>query len=75
MLYGYSDYYGAQAVDVSRLFLPRWLTTLQADVTSKCIDAMPSYYGNAAQQLYQPAFREALYAGRLGEAFPAFRRR
>jgi acetyl esterase/lipase len=70
VLYGYADYYGAQAVDVSRLFLPRWLTTLPADATTKCIDAMPGYYGNVAQQLYQPAFREALYAGRLGEAFP-----
>ncbi len=70
VLYSYADYYGPQAVDVSRLLLPRWLPTLRADVTTRCIDAMPGYYGNDARQLYQPAFREALYNDRLGESFP-----
>ncbi|MGH2355206.1 MAG: lipase family protein, partial [Chloroflexota bacterium] len=73
VLYSFADYYGADAVDLSRLFAPRWLPTLAADVTSKCIDAMPGYYGTNPQVLYHPAFREALFGGRLEEAFPALK--
>jgi pimeloyl-ACP methyl ester carboxylesterase len=71
VLYSYADYYGREVVDVSRLLLPRWLPTLGADVTSRCIDAMPAYYGNDARQLYAGPFLDALYNGRLSQTFPA----
>lgn len=73
VLYSLADYYGPEAVDLSRLFAPRWLPTLAADVTTRCIDAMPGYYGTDPGALYHPAFRDALFSGRLGEAFPALK--
>lgn len=70
LLYAYADLYGPEAVDTSRLLLPRWQSTLAQDVTSKCVDAVPTYYGSNARQVYQPAFFDALYGDRLGAAFP-----
>ncbi|MBI3971198.1 MAG: hypothetical protein HY332_07895 [Chloroflexi bacterium] len=71
VLYAYADYYGTDAVDVSRLLLPRWLPSLAVEMTTKCIDAMPGYYGNEPRQLYQAGFLNALFSDRLGESFPA----
>jgi dienelactone hydrolase len=71
VLYALADYYGREGVDISRLLQPRWLATLDVDVTTKCIDAMASYYGNDPRQLYQPGFYDALFGGRLEQAFPA----
>ena len=73
LLYAYADFYGRDRVDPARLLHPRWLPTLAADVTTRCIDAMPGYYGNDPRQLYHPTFFDALYGNRLGEAFPALK--
>jgi acetyl esterase/lipase len=73
LLYAYADYYGPDRVDLRRLFLPGWLATMPADVTTRCIDAMPGYYGNDARRLYQPEFLNALFGDRLGEGFPALK--
>ncbi len=73
VLYSLADYYGAQAVDVSKLLAQRWLPSLTADMTGKCIDQMPAYYGNDPRQLYQPAFQDALFNDRLAQAFPGLK--
>ena len=73
LLYALADYYGSDAVDVRELLQPEWLPSLADDVTSKCIDAIRAYYGNEAPELYQTAFREALYGDRVGDEFPALK--
>ena len=70
LLYAFADYYGDDAVDLRQLLQPRWLATLDADLT-QCIDAMPDIYGNSAGALYQPEFLDALFADALEERFPA----
>jgi hypothetical protein len=70
VLYSYANYYGPDAVDISQLLQPRWLPTLDADMATRCIDAMPAYYGNDPRQLYHPNFYNALFGDRLAEAFP-----
>ena len=73
IVYAYRDFYGEDIIDPARVFLPRWLPTFDEDVTSKCIDECFEYYPNDAVRLLTPEFRDALYNGRLGEAFPAFK--
>ncbi|HEV2121503.1 MAG TPA: lipase family protein [Chloroflexota bacterium] len=73
VLQSFADFYGTEAVDVTRIFQPRWLPTLAADVMSRCVDALASYYGSDARQLYQPDFLNALYNARLEESFPALK--
>ena len=73
LLYALADYYGSDAVDVRELLQPEWLPSLAYDVTGMCIDAVRAHYGNDPRELYQTAFREALYDGRLEDAFPALK--
>jgi hypothetical protein len=73
LLYAYSTYYGADKVDPAQALLPRWIPTLEADVTSMCIDEVPGYYGDDPRRIYRPEFLAALQGGRLGQEFPALK--
>jgi dienelactone hydrolase len=73
IVYAYRNFYGEDVIDPARVFLPKWLPTFDSDVTSKCIDECFNYYPNDARRLLTPEFSDALYGGRLGEVFPAFK--
>ena len=73
IVYAYRDFYGVDVVDPKEVLLPTWLPTFDADVTSKCIDEVFTYYPNDATRLLTPEFRDALYNDQLSEAFPAFK--
>lgn len=72
VVYAYRDFYGEDVVDPARVLAPRWVSTLELDVTSMCIDQVFQYYPNDAR-LFTPEFSDALYNGRLSETFPAFK--
>jgi hypothetical protein len=71
LLYAYAQYYGADKVDVGRVLQPRWLPTLEEDVTTKCIDEVPAYYGDDPRRIYRPEFLNALHSGQLTQTYPA----
>lgn len=69
----YRDFYGPQVIDPADVFQDRWLTRFEADVMSRCVDGLFSYYSSNARQMYRPEFREALYTDRLQTLAPAFK--
>jgi hypothetical protein len=73
LLYAYSKYYGADKLDPARYLLPRWLPTLEEDVTTMCIDEVPGYYGEDPRGIYRPEFLDALRGGRLAQEYPAIK--
>lgn len=73
LLYAYSKYYGADKVDPARYLLPRWMPTLEEDVTTMCIDEVPGYYGDDPRAIYRPEFLDALRGGRLAQEFPVIK--
>jgi dienelactone hydrolase len=73
IVYAYRDFYGPEIIDPADVFLPKWLPTFEADVTSKCIDECFQYYSNDPTRMYTPQFREALYGDRLADEFPLFK--
>jgi alpha-beta hydrolase superfamily lysophospholipase len=74
LLYSLADHYGPSGptgVDVNKLLASRWLPSLTADMTTKCIDQMAGYYTNNHATVYQPAFNAALMGNRLEAEFPS----
>jgi acetyl esterase/lipase len=69
----YRDFYGPEVVDPADIFRDRWLASFEADVMSRCVDGLFSYYSYSARQMYRPEFIEALSAGRLQAVAPAFK--
>lgn len=72
VVYAYRNFYGPDLIDPAEVFLPKWLPNLEESVTSKCIDEVFKFYPNVAEEIYQPAFMEALYNDQLADKFPAF---
>lgn len=70
LIYAYADLYGAAAIDANAILLPPWSANLAADVLARCVDDIFDDYPNIAQEIYQPAFLDALYNNRLEETFP-----
>ena len=70
IFYTYQVLYGIQDIDPGAYLLDRWARTLEADVTSMCVDQFQKYYGFDAVKVYRPEFREALYGGTLAERYP-----
>ena len=73
LLFSYANYYGADKVPLDKILLPRWLGTLEKDVTGKCIDEVVGYYGDDPSALFTPEFVNALRQGTLGQAFPTLK--
>jgi pimeloyl-ACP methyl ester carboxylesterase len=73
IVYAYRAFYGADLIDPADVFVERWLSTFESDVTSKCIDEVLAYYPDNPALIYTPEFRNALYNDRLAEMFPAFK--
>jgi pimeloyl-ACP methyl ester carboxylesterase len=69
----YRDFYGPDLVDPADIFQDRWLANFEADVMTRCVDNIFSYYSTSARQMYRPEFMDALLAGRLQAAVPAFK--
>jgi hypothetical protein len=69
----YRDFYGPEVVDPADIFQERWVANFEADVMTRCVDGLFSYYGFSARQMYRPEFMEALYADRLQAVVPAFK--
>jgi len=74
IVYAYRAYYGEQIVDPKDVFLERWLTTYDQDVT-KCIDDVLTYYANTPEGLYTSRFRNALYNNQMATEVPEFKAR
>lgn len=75
VLYSYASYYGQDKVPFDKLIQQRWLPTLERDVTTKCIDEIPTYYGDNPQALYTPEFLAALdNRDLLAQQFPTLRK-
>lgn len=72
IVYSFLNYYGSEVIDPEDVFLPQWLTNFYADASTKCVDEIYQYYPADPQKIYKPEFLEALYGGRLAEAYPAF---
>ncbi len=72
IVYAYRDFYGATVIDPADVFLPRWLSTFEADVLSKCIDEAYVYYSDRPAEMYTPGFMDALYHDRLGDVSSLF---
>lgn len=69
----YRNFYGPEVVDPADIFQDRWLASFEADVMTRCVDNIFTYYGHSARQMYRPEFIDALYAGRLQAVVPAFK--
>ncbi|MCK6624027.1 MAG: alpha/beta fold hydrolase [Anaerolineae bacterium] len=68
----YRDFYGPEVIEPADIFQERWVARFQADVMSRCVDGLFSYYGFSARQMYRQEFSDALYADRLQAVAPAF---
>jgi pimeloyl-ACP methyl ester carboxylesterase len=66
----YRHTYGDALFNPSSILATRWLDTLDSVASVQCVTEAQSFYPFDAAQIYAPAFREALYSDRLGEAFP-----
>ncbi|MCL4294276.1 MAG: hypothetical protein KJ077_01040 [Anaerolineae bacterium] len=69
----YRDFYGPEVVDPVVVFQDHWLANFEADVMTRCVDGVFSYYSPSARQMYRPEFMEALFADRLQPVVPAFK--
>jgi len=72
LVYAYREFYGSEIIDVSDVFLPRWVATFGSDVLNKCVDDIFYYYSRSAREMYSPEFRAALYGNRLDQVYPLF---
>lgn len=57
----YRDYYAN--IDATQILLPKWNTTLLADVTSHCIDTDPAFWGEDPTKVFTPGFISAMQTG------------
>jgi dipeptidyl aminopeptidase/acylaminoacyl peptidase len=69
----YRDFYGPRVVAPAQVFQDRWVANFEADVMSRCVDDIFTYYSSNARQMYRPEFTEALFADRLQTVAPAFK--
>ncbi|MFP4066180.1 MAG: alpha/beta hydrolase family protein [Spirochaetaceae bacterium] len=69
--YTFRERYGVEQFDPSRMLQERWLSSLDEDVTGKCIGAIQEYYPWDPRSLYREDFAEALTSGRVDRDFPA----
>ncbi len=70
IFYTYQVLYGKADVDPAAYLLEKWAATLEADVTTMCVDQFQKYYGFDPVKVYRPEFRAALYGGTLAESYP-----
>lgn len=70
VLFSYANYYGGDKVPLDKIILPRWLPTLERDVTGKCIDEIVGYYGDDPGIIFTPEFISAVRQGTLAQQFP-----
>jgi pimeloyl-ACP methyl ester carboxylesterase len=73
VLFSYASYYGGEKVPLEKIVLPRWLPTLERDVTGKCIDEVVGYYGDDPAAIFTPEFVSALRQGTLAQQFPTIK--
>jgi pimeloyl-ACP methyl ester carboxylesterase len=71
VVFVYSRVYGVERFNPADILQDQWRANLNADVTSRCIGGVQSYYPMSAQAMFQPAFYEALMNGTTAEAFPS----
>lgn len=62
--------YGDARFNPESILASRWLPTLETVASVQCVSEAQAFYPFDANQIYAPAFREALYGDRLAEAFP-----
>jgi len=73
LFYSYARYYGEDKVPLDDLLVPTITRTLESDVTTKCIDEVPAYYGDYTPWIYQPALDAAVDDHQLDAKFPALK--
>ncbi len=73
LFFAYSDFYGKDTIDPTKVLQPKWLPTLEKDVTSICVDKIYKYYGYDPKQIYTTEFYEALFSDNLEDSFPKFK--
>lgn len=59
VLASYQDYY-SQTYDVAKILQPRWVSNLNNDVTTHCIDSVINFWGRTPAGVYTPEFRQAM---------------
>lgn len=75
IFYAYRAMYGSDEIKPHRYLRQRWAGSLDHDIQEKCVKKMELYYPLDGEQLYTPAFYEALHADRLSQEYPALHRR
>jgi pimeloyl-ACP methyl ester carboxylesterase len=68
-MYAWHEYYG-DVIDLNAIFTDAWLPTLEADVLRLCVVDAAGYFSRSMDELYQPAFAEALRNDTLAEDYP-----
>lgn len=61
----YEDYYGKQQTDSAQILLPKVEAGLDANAKSRCIADLYEMYSKRPQDVFQPAFVQALSSGDL----------
>jgi len=69
ILYTYRQLYGEE-IDPAACLQEKWVRTLEADVTSMCVDVFQGYYGFDAAKVFRPGFLASLRGGTLAEDYP-----
>jgi acetyl esterase/lipase len=69
ILYTYRQLYGEE-IDPAACLQEKWTRTLEADVTSMCVDVFQKYYGFDAAKVFRPEFLASLRAGTLAGEYP-----
>lgn len=69
----YADLYGRETIDPAQVLQSKWLTTLETDVKTLCVDTVYKYYGYDPKQIYTETFYDALFNAKLGEKYPKFK--
>jgi predicted esterase len=74
LFHAYADFYGKGTIDPQKVLQPKWLPTLEQDVTSICVDKIYKYYGYSAKEIYNDTFYNALFNNNLESEFPEFKK-
>lgn len=70
IIYTYQQIYGTAMVNPARIFQPQWLSTLEENVLSMCVQDFQAHYPFDGRPMYTEEFYNALHEGRLAEEFP-----
>lgn len=70
-MYAYQDYYGEDKFDLETIFDDHWLPTMEEDVLSMCVFQVAGYYSALPEEMYKPAFLDALMNGTLADDYPS----